>query len=72
MWPRHTLPWYVREVMVLIRDTSSNAIVYETRAKHEGRWADDDLVLPAMVKAALQGFPKPPEGVRNVNIEIPR
>ncbi len=72
VWPRYTPPWYVREVSILIRDTSDNRVVYETQAKHEGRWADDDSILPAMFAAALQGFPKPPEGKRMVNIEIPR
>jgi hypothetical protein len=28
--------------------------------------------LPAMLAAALQGFPVPPAGTRRVNIEIPR
>nr|WP_249661219.1 DUF4136 domain-containing protein [Variovorax sp. PCZ-1] len=65
-------PWYVREVSLIIRDTSDNRVVYETKAQHEGRWADDEAVLPAMLAAALQGFPKPPEGKRMVNIEIPR
>jgi Domain of unknown function (DUF4136) len=65
-------PWYVREVGLIIRDTSDNRVVYETKAQHEGRWADDEAVLPAMFTAALQGFPKPPEGKRMVNIEIPR
>jgi hypothetical protein len=71
-FPRPEPPWYVREVALLIRDTKDNRIVYETQARHEGRWADDDAVLPAMLAAALQGFPKPPEGKRMVNIEIPR
>jgi hypothetical protein len=65
-------PWYVREIGLIIRDTSDNRVVYETKAQHEGRWADDEAVLPAMFAAALQGFPKPPEGKRMVNIEIPR
>jgi Domain of unknown function (DUF4136) len=72
IWPRHTLPWYVREFSLLIRDAKSNTIVYETRAKHEGRWADEEAVLPAMVTAALQDFPKSSDGPRLVNIEIPR
>lgn len=71
-FPRLEPPWYVREVSLLIRDTRDNRIVYETQARHEGRWADDEAVLPAMLAAALQGFPKPPEGKRVVNIEIPR
>lgn len=65
-------PWYVRELALIIRDTGDNRVVYETKAQHEGRWADDEAVLPAMLTAAMQGFPKPPEGKRMVNIEIPR
>jgi hypothetical protein len=72
VFPRVELPWYVREVSLLIRDAKDNRVVYETQARHEGRWADDEAVLPAMFAAALQGFPKPPEGKRMVNIEIPR
>lgn len=72
VFPHIPPPWYVREVGLIIRDTSDNRIVYETKAQHEGRWADDEAVLPAMFAAALQGFPKPPEGKRMVNIEIPR
>jgi Domain of unknown function (DUF4136) len=72
IFPRVESPWYVREVSLLIRDAKDNRVVYETQARHEGRWADDEAVLPAMFAAALQGFPKPPEGKRMVNIEIPR
>jgi hypothetical protein len=72
VWPRYTPPWYVRDLSLLIRDTKDSRIVYETQARHEGRWSDDEAVLPAMFAAALQGFPKPPEGKRMVNIEIPR
>lgn len=70
--PRAEPPWYVRELGLILRDTSDGRVIYETSAKHEGRWADDEAVLPAMFAAALQGFPKPPEGKRLVNIEIPR
>jgi hypothetical protein len=72
LWMRVDQPWYVREVSLLIRDAQGNRVVYETQARHEGRWADDEAVLPAMFNAALQGFPKPPEGKRIVNVEIPR
>jgi hypothetical protein len=47
-------------------------VLYETRATHDGIWADARAVLPAMLAAALQGFPVPPAGTRRVNIEIPR
>jgi hypothetical protein len=72
IFPYMPPPWYVREVGLIIRDTSDSRIVYETQARHEGRWADDEAVLPAMFSAALKDFPKPPEGKRMVNIEIPR
>jgi hypothetical protein len=72
LWPRVEQPWYVREISILIRDAKDKRVVYETQAKHEGRWADDEAVLPAMFAAALQGFPNPLAGQRMVNIEIPR
>jgi hypothetical protein len=67
-----TQPWYVREISLIIRDAQDKRVVYETQARHEGRWADDEAVLPAMLAAALQGFPKPPDGTRMITIEIPR
>ena len=65
-------PLYLREVSLVLRDTRSHAVLYETRATHDGIWADARAVLPAMLAAALQGFPVPPAGTRRVNIEIPR
>lgn len=65
-------PIYLREVSLVLRDARSHAVLYETRATHDGIWADARAVLPAMLAAALQGFPVPPAGTRRVNIEIPR
>jgi hypothetical protein len=65
-------PLYLREVSVVMRDASNNAVVYESRATHSGVWSDAQRVLPAMFDAALQGFPTPPAGPRRINIEIPR
>ena len=65
-------PLYLREVSLVLRDARSHAVLYETRATHDGIWADARAVLPAMLAAALQGFPVPPAGTRRVNIEIPR
>ena len=67
--PRAELPWYQREVSLLIRDVTSNQIVYETHAAHGGRWADGAAVLPAMFMAALNGFPNPPAGARKVVVD---
>jgi hypothetical protein len=65
-------PTYVREVSLVLRELASNQVVYETRAKHESPWADSLNILPAMFDAALQGFPAPPAGPRQVGIELPR
>lgn len=65
-------PAYRREVSVVMRRVPDNQVVYESRALHEGRWSDDAAIVPAILQAALNGFPKPPAGPRKVNIEIPR
>lgn len=66
------IPYYRREVRLLVRRLSDGVVVLESRANHDGRWSDDSAVLPAMLEAALRDFPNPPTGVRRVNIEIPR
>ncbi len=63
---------YWREVGLVVRQRSTQAVVFESRASHDGPWADSEAVLPAMLNAALQGFPTPPTGMRRVNIEIAR
>ncbi len=63
---------YTRELTLIMRDSRSHAVVFETRARHNGIWADAHVVFPAMLEAALQGFPQPPGGPRRINIEVPR
>ncbi len=65
-------PYYRREFGLVLRRTSNHQVVFETRARHDGRWADDDAVLSAMLEAALRDFPNPPPGMRRIVIEIPR
>lgn len=65
-------PYYRREVTLVIRRVADAQLVFETRAQHDGRWPDDEGVLPAMFQAALQGFPNPPTGMHRVVVEIPR
>ncbi len=64
--------YYRRELTLLVRELSTQQMVYETRALHDGVWRDSLAVLPAMIEAALRGFPEPPAGTRRINIEIPR
>lgn len=72
MYPRFESPYYKREVSVVIRHAASGKVVYETRAAHDGRWNSTNGLWSAMLDAALRGFPAPPEGLRQVNIEVPR
>lgn len=72
MVPRFESPYYQREVSLVIRHAASGKVVYETRAAHDGRWNSTNGLWSAMLDAALRGFPAPPEGLRQVNIEVPR
>lgn len=74
-WPGFGMseqPYYWYQVSLIIRKLDNAQMVYETQAAHDGRWADSQAILPAMLEAALQGFPNPPPGLRHINIEIPR
>lgn len=62
--------WYQREVGIVLRALPSREVVYESRARSDGPYANTDRVLPAMFDAALQGFPTPPRGVRQLTVEI--
>lgn len=67
-----TPPYYQREVSVLLRDARTGTVAYETRAAHDGPWHDSPALWDALVQAALDGFPQPPNGPRRVVIEVPR
>lgn len=65
-------PYFRRELVILMRDLTTQQVVFETRALHDGVWSDSLSVLPAMLDAALRGFPEPAPGRRRINVEIPR
>jgi len=64
-------PWYLRELSVVLRELPSGRVVYETNARNEGPYPASGAVLPILFDAALQGFPNPLPGVRQVRIAIP-
>jgi hypothetical protein len=64
--------YFRRELTMLMRELSTQQVVFETRAFHDGVWGDTPAVLPAMMDAALRGFPEPPPGTRRINVEINR
>ncbi|MCW5654193.1 DUF4136 domain-containing protein [Hydrogenophaga sp.] len=65
-------PYYKRQVSIVVRHAASGQVVYETRAAHDGRWNSSNGLWSAMLDAALRGFPTPPDGLRQVDIEVPR
>ena len=69
---RFEAPYYRRELAIVLRRLSDGVVMFESRAKHDGVWPDDEPVLQAMLQAALRGFPVPPPGLRRVAIEIAR
>lgn len=69
---RHEPPLFVRELSLVMRDSRSNAVLYETRARHSGSWDHSTAIWPAMLEAALEGFPQPAQAVRRVKVEVPR
>ena len=69
-FPRMEQAWFHREVGIVVRDLPTNRVVYETHAVNDGPWSDNAAVFPAMFDAALQGFPNPPAGARQVNVKV--
>ena len=69
---RSDMPYYEREVSLVIREVASGQVVYETRARHDGRWASSPPLWGAMLDAALRDFPQPPAGPREILIDLPR
>ncbi len=72
LFMRMDMPYHERQVSILIRSASAGQVVYETSARHDGRWNSSPALWGAMLDAALRDFPQPPQGARQVNIELPR
>jgi hypothetical protein len=45
-------------------------VVYESKASSESFYLNNDEVVGAMFDAALAGFPNPPQGTRQVNVQV--
>lgn len=61
---------YYRAVSIVMRDIKTQQIVYETSAQRQDVWTDDAAMFGILFDAALTGFPKPPQGQRNVRTVI--
>jgi hypothetical protein len=69
---RSEMPYYQRQVSLVIRESGSGRVAYETHAAHDGVWNSTPDLWKAMLSAALTDFPNPPTGVRQVNLDVPR
>ena len=63
-------PLHRRAISIVMRDAASQAVVYETSAVHEDVWVSDPAVYGVLFDAALNGFPKPPQGPRQVRLPL--
>jgi len=69
--PGYGLPYYDREVAVLIRDRRTGEPLYEGRARSDGSYSGVTEVLDAMFRAALADFPKgSPTNPHAVNVPM--
>lgn len=64
-------PWYRHAVQLVLRDSQSSQVAYETTAVFDGPWSDSTRLLPAIMDAALQGYPQAGGGARKVVVELP-
>lgn len=65
-------PWVTLRVGVVIRDSRTHQVLYETHASHDRLGAVDESVLPYLFEAAFQGFPDAPPGSRVIDIPLPQ
>ena len=61
---------FEREVAVLIRDRKTGELLYEARASNNGSSTGIDGLLPAMFRAAMQGFPATGPNPRSVTVQV--
>ena len=63
-------PVYTTDAGFVMRAVNGGQVLYETHARHSSMSALSEHAIAALFAAALQGFPTPPEGWRNVNIPL--
>ena len=63
-------PWSRYTVQIVLRDSRSNQVVFESAAQHMGPWSDAGNVLPAVLRAALRDYPNPTPQGTTVRVEV--
>jgi hypothetical protein len=61
---------YQRLLSLVLRDLATGHVVYETQARMDSRWPIGHDLLPAMVTAALHGFPNPLQGLQRITVDL--
>lgn len=60
---------YVRDVRIVFRNAEGTP-VFESTARYDDIWSNDEQIFRSLLQAALEGFPTPPQGERRVRHEI--
>ncbi|MEO5795329.1 MAG: DUF4136 domain-containing protein [Rhodoferax sp.] len=60
---------YQRLLSLVLRDLATGQVVYETQASQDSNWPIGSDLIPAMVTAALHGFPNPPAGLQRITVD---
>ena len=63
-------PWSRYIVQIVLRDSSSKQVVFESAAQHSGPWSDAGNILPAVLRAALRDYPNPAPQGATVRVEV--
>ena len=63
-------PWSRYIVQIVLRDSSSKQVVFESAAQHIGPWSDAANILPAVLRAALRDYPNPAPQGTTVRVEV--
>lgn len=64
-------PWWRHSVHLVLRNSGSGEVAYDTSATFDGPWSDSERLIPVLMRAALRDYPLPPTAVRKVVIELP-
>ena len=62
---------YVLRLHLLLRDSSSHQVAFESSAVYDGPWADFETLLPAVLAAALHDYPQATPAPHRVVVELP-
>ena len=63
-------PWNRYVVQIVLRDSNSKQVVFESAAQHIGPWSDGANILPAVLRAALRDYPNPAPQGATVRVEV--